>query len=147
MSDELEKLVREQPLRQPSAELDARIADALRPAISRRWIGWSMAAALALVSASVWLGLSLRSPGSSTDGRGFAEPVPATLSEAGLVRIDQVWSQVTQGELLLTEDDEPVRPVWVQRFYRTSWIDEKQNVRIEMTVPEDQVVLVAAPIQ
>ena len=146
MSDELEQLIANQRLRKPSVMLDGRVAGTLgKPRTSRLWVYvgavTGMAACVTMVA-----GL-LRNPGPSSPGGvsgtfSAAEKVPDTF-----VRVDQVWSQVTPGDLLLTDDKEPVRPMRVQRIYHTQWIDEKDNVKIEMTGPDDQVVLVSAPIQ
>lgn len=143
MSEELEQLIRRQRLREPSPVLDGRIASALstRRTIARRIYAIAGAAAAVIAASLLLIAGPLRGPGPAPRGNAALASNPDPF-----VRIDQVWSQMTPGDLLVTQDNQPVRPVVVQRLYHTQWLDEKDNVRIEMTVPEEQVVLVSASI-
>jgi len=144
MNDELEEILRTQPLRSPSTSLDSRIAATIADGSPRRLRLFLGAGAGAAMAACLLLVITIGRPAGGPEHDSVAA---ARAGNDGYIRVDQVWSQVIQGELVFTEDDEPVRPLWVQRLYHTSWINEKENVRIEMTVPEDQVVLVSASIQ
>ena len=146
MNDELEELLKRQQLRQPSATLDSRIA-----ASCAGWRGSRLlmgASAIAALAACLVIAASLMGPsGGPHQSRESASHSPAAATPDDFIRVEQVWSQITPGDLLVTVDDEPVRAIRVQRMHQTRWVNEKKNVQIELTVPEDQVVLVSAPIQ
>lgn len=141
MNDEMEQLLCAQPLRRPTASLDGRVSRLLS-ATNPRWramvIGFVPTALAASVALAVWI-----QPEMGDTPRN--DSVTVAPSEK-LVRVEQVVSHVTPGKLMVTPDNEPVRPVRVQNLYQTRWFDEKSNMYIEETVPEDQVVFVSAPV-
>ncbi len=82
-------------------------------------------------------------PGQTNDGSAIEE---MQLAESKPVRIEQVWSQATPGEVIVS-DTAAMRPVLVAEVQQTRWIDEKNNVEIELTVPRQQVVMVTVAMQ
>jgi hypothetical protein len=154
MHDELEQLIARQALRVPSAALDARIGAALRNDRAPRWklAAWSTAAAAlaaCLVLAATLAG-PLRRPGprdGSNAGPVSRSDTASEVRSGEFIRIDQVWSHVTPGALVVTEDDEPLRPLRVEFLRHTRWIDEANNVQIGLIEPDEQLVLISAPVQ
>ena len=141
MNEEMEQLLRNQQLRKPGASLDARIHRTLS-VMNPRWstIGmWFFPTALA---ASVALAVLIQPAPHVTDPSSHA----FTDASGGLRRVDEVTSQITPGELLLSTENDPVQPIRVRNVYQSRWFDEDSNTYYEMTVPDEQVVLVSAPV-
>ena len=141
MNEELEQQLRTLPLRSPSASLDTRVSRTLADS-PPRWMSlglWFLPAALA---ASVAFAVMIQP---TSDRTAPNDPRTGMASVAPL-RVDSYTSQVTPGEMLMSAENEPVQPLRVQNVYHSRWYDEKADAYFEMTVPDDQVVLVSAPV-
>lgn len=169
---QLEDQLRRQPVEPSSAQLDQRIADLLKqrladdktaaasvePEVVGRltWQRWAFAAAgIAACAAIAFAIISDTFTADQPQQQVAMGPVtptttdiqtPADAPPANPVRIEQVWSQATPGEVIVT-DAQPMRPVLLAQVKHTRWIDEANNVEIELTVPQQQVVMVAVTLQ
>jgi hypothetical protein len=146
----MEDQLRRQPLRRPGVQLDERIEALLEaaPEIATRnespvrWriVPWMMAGsgftAAAAVAVMAWMG---GFDGSSATQRPMIASVPAP------VEITETWTTVEPGELIYLEgESEPVRTAHYQSVQQTRWIDPQTRARIELTIPDEQVLLIPA---
>jgi hypothetical protein len=153
---DLEAVLRQAPLRQPSSGLDARVARSLaRRATSRAarplWMGM---AALLAVGVGLWPMLALRGekprPRStpSTESHWSVVPIPlAGRPGAAAVPlfIQQTRCRVCEAGTLNFADGNPVR-FYRKRSIRNIWIINPDNgQRTAITIPTDE--LLARPIQ
>lgn len=144
---QLERLLQELPLRRPSDRLDRRVG-AIRRAGAVFWKRLGLAAAAAAVPAVAagLLWVLAWNGGEVEPGPPYraAEP-PSIASSLPPVRIEQVWSELKDEEVVPVDDAPPMRRVHQRVFRHVRWIDERREVRIEWTVPTEQVVL--APLE
>jgi len=141
--DDIESVLLKQHLQRPSIDLDRRLAQSLSaaeaggPAVARlgftTLLGSALAAGLAI--ATLWI------PGESLDPaeRGRHDP-----SGTAQMQIEQVITRPVEGPIVFTADRQPLRPVHRRVIQRKSWVDERENIRMEMTVPRDEIVFVTA---
>lgn len=164
MSEPIENLLRQMPLRTPPPSLDARVL-ALRPAgesVSRKvsvpfrqyrrmqilgFLGGALAAAAALLLA--W-GLWFSGPAGSTPPAGESSAVANAGADPDLdarpVRLERNWSQLSYDGLVFPDEQTPWRKFRQQHLEHVRWIDPQRGVRMESTVPRENVILVKAPV-
>ena len=141
--DDIESVLLKQRLQRPSVDLDRRIAQALGvtepdgPVIARlgfaTLLGGALAAGLAI--AALWI----------PDGTaGSAERGRHNLDDTAQVQIEQVITRPVEGPIVFTADRQPLRPMHRRVIQRKSWVDERENIRMEVTVPRDEIVFVTA---
>ena len=143
----------EQPLREPSAALDARMArvfagEADEAPASYRF-AWASRVAVPL-AACLAIGLTVFFITRDV------EPNPAGPGDGGLatlttpvefepVRYDETVVSDEAGDIIILDDQLPVVPIRRQAIQKTRWVDEANNIEIEMTVPREQTLIV--PVQ
>jgi hypothetical protein len=160
---ELERMLARRPLTPPPARMDDRMAELFASvgrheasdALSRRFaIKWVRAvraiAACGALAALLWLMTEYNRPArrpsdAGEKGGAFAVAPPVLKAAApppafNPVRIEQVWSDVRPEGVVMVDGD-PLRRYHRQTVQRVQLIDEKTNVRIEYTVPHDEVVV------
>ncbi len=59
---------------------------------------------------------------------------------------NRVFTRPLPGELVFTEDHTPLRLVHRHVIERRRWVDPRDQARIEVTIPRDEIVFVSAPI-
>jgi hypothetical protein len=149
---DLEGCLRRLPLRRPSGELDARIASvgaapsAHRP---RRRLAAVVAAAAAVAAGlalvALWRPWQPDAGQAPTAAR--VEPVPAPASKGTTppvsrpVRVEQVWSAVSNEGVVSAGDVPPMQRFQRQVIRSVRVIDEDRHVRIEWNIPSRQTVL------
>jgi hypothetical protein len=69
-----------------------------------------------------------------------------SVAMANPIRVDEVYSQDEAGDVVLTSDNQPVVPVRRQVMHTTRWLDPATNVRMEVTRPVEQIVVLPAEI-
>lgn len=164
---QLESLLQALPLRRPSDRLDPRVG-AVWGAGAVRWkrlgLGAAAAAVLAVAAGLLWMlawhggPVEPGPPYRATEPPSIASTLPPALPGAEgrpsgtaaeqrfpPVRIEQVWSELKDEEVVPVDDAPPMRRVHHRVFRHVRWIDEPRDVRIEWTVPSEQVVL--APLE
>lgn len=164
---QLERLLQELPLRRPSDRLDSRVGPIRRAGAvfwKRLGLGAAVAAALAVAAGLLWIlawnggPVEPGPPYRATEPPSIASSLPpaspgaegrpsGTAGEERFppVRIEQVWSELKDEEVVPLDDAPPMRRVHHRVFRHVRWIDEPREVRIEWTVPSEQVVL--APLE
>jgi len=165
--EQLERLLQELPLRRPSDRLDPRVG-AIWGARAARWRRLGLAAvasaalavAAGLIGVLAWNGARVEPgpPYGATRPPSIASSLePASPGAEGrpsetadeprfpTVRIEQVWSELQDEEVVPVDDALPMRRVHQRVFRHVRWIDEPHDVRIEWTVPSEEVVL--APLE
>jgi hypothetical protein len=150
MHEDLEQLVRRQLLAEPGHSLDRRVSQVCRePGDSTRrfMVGMALVAAGVLVAAMILPQVRPPTRPSATPKTAVRPVLHREQEHSQPIEVQQVWSRIAPGALLLTEDDIPIRPILIQRIQQTRWFDEKENVRMELTVPQEGIVFVTAPIQ
>ena len=157
---QLEDRLRRLALRAPSPELDARIAAWQGPAAAgrrRRPIAGvataAAAVAVCLVATVLWrpwpegAGTAQRDrPGPEVRGDKPRGSVPDEREGTGParsepLRIEQVWSTVSAGEIVTREDGPPMQRLSRQAVRRIELIDDSRHVRIQWNIPSRQSVL------
>jgi hypothetical protein len=167
---DIEMLLKSQPLRRPSTRLDQRMAHLLitpapaaapeltAPIKLSAWRVGRMLVPLALAAALVIAGVlatnAIMNPTiaptaptvATTDQPKTPEPTatpqPTQIAAAAdePVEIDEVWSELVPTQLVEV-DGQAIQAYERQTVQRTTWVDEKNNVVIELTVPVTDVVL------
>ena len=151
--EQLEALLQALPLREPSAELDRRVAALGQPAatprvqIRRRGLKRAAWAAAALVTtAAAIIGvclLQLPAHRGSVALPAVAQTTPPVYAapKVSPVQIEQTWSVPTSHELVAseTEGEAPVSRVQKQVVRHVEWIDEQQHVYLQWTMPGEEV--------
>jgi len=175
MNSEIENLLRQMPLRKPSADLDARVADAFaagaastetrraniwgRPRTRQAWlvgaVGGALAAAAAIILA---VGLPQGTP-TATPG---PQPVsvPAQVASGSLtltgaapplpvepVRLEQNWSELSYEGLVCPDPETPLRKFRHRTLEHVQWFDPRRNIRMETTIPREEIIFVKASMQ
>lgn len=111
---------------------------------NRRWFvavlgPWATAAAVALAVFTLL---------NQDDGRTVVPPSPppsiveAPAALTNPVRIEQTISNLVPGPVVAIGDDRYIRPMQYQTIRRTRWIDPATNVRVEVSEPRDDLILV-----
>ncbi len=143
MSDEIEKLLRKMPLRRPPKTLDRRV---LRQPAGAARLWW---AAGALAAAAVVVGVAIALSGG---GKQHSHPEPGVAERtaqpepqpAGPVRMEQTYSRMQYEGVLLLDDRTPLRKFRRRILRRVLWIDVRTGYTDVMSIPDEQVVLIAA---
>ena len=175
MSSEIENLLRQMPLRKPSADLEARVADAFaagaastetrranirgRPRTRQAWlvgaVGGALAAAAAIILAvGLPQGTQTPAPGpqpASAPGQvasgsltltGAAPPLPVEP-----VRLEQNWSELSYEGLVCPDPETPLRKFRHRTLEHVQWFDPRRNIRMETTIPREEIIFVKASMQ
>lgn len=168
-ASDLEGLLRQLPLREPSAMLDERIARILAATGSVRPIATFSAsdrsarramlmgaAAMLAVGFGLWPMLAARNlPGLSRPGvhptartAPRARPIPLAsndISSASPVLIEQTFSRVEDRGVITVSDGHPLQ-FFHKQSVRSVWIvDPRDGVRTSISVPVDEIVM--RPVQ
>ena len=162
--EQFEQRIADQRLRQPSADLDLRVLSTIRantPATKSRsyrlhawWLTLGAAAAAAIALAALpnigGSGSPKTTPNSqivSTSADIPADDPATTTNEPDFnpVEYRQVVTRLDPMELLILDDQTPVRPVVAERVERFQWVDSANNIEIELEVPQRNVLLLSAP--
>jgi hypothetical protein len=147
MPSDLEDLLRRVPLRRPSEDLDRRVlaeaaAPAARPRVFR-WAATALAAAAAVALAVAgWQWLSMQG---NEHHKAYGPASPGVVQADGHdepIRIEQVWSAVEPRGVVMIDDQTPARGFVRRTVNRVQVIDEKQNIRVEYTIPREDYVYV-----
>lgn len=143
MNSEIEKLLEKMPLRRPRASLDRRILRSGKMT-AIRWsavAGAVAAAAALLVAALIWQGERHDSPEQSR----IADTHPK-LPEfpAGPVRLQRDFSQLEYEGIILLDDKTPVRKFHRRILRNVIWMDEQAGFVDEMTMPDEEIILLTA---
>lgn len=166
----LERLLRDLALEQPSVELDRRVESVwLGPASRprrRRLVGAGAALAVAaslLLGAGLWLWRSGQEKGEGggpklagkekADNRLTARegnsPILAARKsgqspsgQSPPIRIERVWSMVSARKVVIAEGAQPVQQVQREVVREVQWIDSQQHARIQWTIPSQETDLV-----
>lgn len=142
MQRQLEDILKDMRLRQPSAELDRRIADDARAAeapIPGPWLHGPLkyvaAVAAMLVLGVVIFLMSPQDPAIDFPAAEHRVDVQPVVNETVFARMDD------EGVIYL-DDQTPVRQFRQQTIQRTEWTDADGTMRMETTVPREEVLLV-----
>ncbi len=161
----VEQLLRATPLRQPGASLDERIFSAMAdvdalvaptstppstfitrdhdaveinatPArfIFSRWLAGAAALAACVALVVVIMNSSETPPIHNDQGSIHA-------IDFDPVRIEHVYSDVEPEGVVFVDDDTPVQRYRRQTVEHVQLIDDKRNIRIELTVPQEDVIV------
>jgi len=150
---ELETILRKMVLRHPPVGLDDRIGRIAAARPERR--GWVLGlATMGGLAACIALMSSAMSVRHEPDEAGVNSPMAGAASERveddgdglGPVRIEQRWWSVVDGGIVMTEEEVALRQWRVLDLVRTVWVDPSSNVRIEVTVPREEVWFVPAVV-
>ncbi len=151
--DRLEDRLRRLPLHSPPATLDARIARIGSPVagrgLRRRLAGLTLAAAAVAASLAVMIAGGLRHqepdgppPAVARNGPTVQDPVGSQQQPPDLpVRIEQVCSTLSAGEIVTREGAPPMQRLSRQVVRRVQVIDDSRHVRIEWSIPSRESVL------
>jgi len=104
----------------------------------------TLAAALTMV-AMLWQPWSAPTVPSHPIGPTDQIPSPMAGINAPTIRFDQTQIDITPGDVFLV-NRVPVRLLHRQSIEQTQWIDELNNVRIELTVPKEDYFIVPVKI-
>lgn len=157
---ELERIIAQQPLRRPGVSLDERMAallgheaaEADRTHQSHRWVGslwWSRAmlaaAMLVLVALVALMMLANRNADPAREGSVVVKPearheVQPVAGRFNPVRIEETWSNVEPDGVLVVDGD-PLRRYQREILEHVQLFDEKNNIRIEYTVPRREMIV------
>ena len=157
MSNEhdIETLLRQMPLKKPSPSLDARVL-AGRPHPMRAWligaVGGALAAAAAVILAvGLPQNMSKVTPGPQS-GPAAVEvaataPQPAPAASVEPVRLEQNWSEVSYEGLVFPDPQTPLQTFRRRTVDRVQFFDPQRNIRMETTVPREEIIFVKASLQ
>jgi len=159
----IESLLRSLPLRRPSPALDERI-DAARPhsrLSGRRLRLASVVAAAAALAAGLLVVLFCRPGGNGRDeitgpadrpaiagttpqqsGSGDHATAAQQNSRPAPIRIEQVGATAPAEEVVLRDDNPPMRRLRQQVVRHVRWIDRQRHIQIEWNIPSEQTILV-----
>ena len=137
--DNVEEMLRALPLRRPAETLDEKVLRC-RPRRSRlRWTLWAAAGAGA-AAAAVLVAAALHRP----PPRPQAPYPPAERLFAHPVRYEQIISDVDYGGTFEADDGTPVRAFRRMTVRKVWYVDRDSGAKMEMTIPQAEVVLVRA---
>jgi hypothetical protein len=157
MTRKIEEILEQSPLRKPGDSLGNRMEDLwddlsndldqkARPAIDR----WRWAMSITTLAAAMAIVAILWRPW-STGPAGLQGPQPSPKvvidppSDFAPIRFEQTQVDVTPGDVFLV-DRQPVRLLHRQSIDLTEWVDESNNVRIELTVPKEDYFIVPVKV-
>ena len=144
MSKNIENILRQMPLREPSPDLDERI---LSPRPSRLWWAASITAAAAGLLLVLMLAQSLPDPGELPPIAQDEEPgEPPTIAEAPQkpTRFVETISGVDYAGTINKNDTPPIRAYRTRAVRKHSWTDRETGARVQMVEPHEQIILVTA---
>jgi hypothetical protein len=141
MSSEIENLLRQMPLRKPSADLDARVL-AGRPRARRAWLAGAVGGALAAAAAVI---LAVGLPQNMSKVTPGPQPGPAAAVEP--VRIEQNWSEVSYEEVVCPDPETPMQTFRRRTVDHVQFFDPQRNIRMETIVPREEIIFVKASMQ
>jgi len=152
MTSDIENLLREMPLRKPPASLDARVLGA-RARPGRRT--WPIAVAAGALAAAAALVIAFVLPRGTETGAVApgAPPAPAPVQvasqagQAGPVRLEQNWTEVSYEGLVAPDNETPLRKFRRQTIEHVRWTDPSSGIRVETTTPRDEIILIRADLQ
>lgn len=140
--DPIEKLIRYQDLASPSPELDQRVSQSLHEQAEPSVIGRILSSLGAVAAAACLVLLIWFSPDrTSTDVGSIAPP-----SISSPVRIEEIKTETDLGEPIVLDTAGPVLPMRQRQTRTVRWIDKDKNIRMEVTVPDQQVLYVTLPV-
>jgi hypothetical protein len=130
-----------------------------RPRTRQAWlvgaVGGALAAAAAIILA---VGLPQGTP-TSTPGPQPASAPPLvangslTLTGAAPplpvepVRLEQNWSELSYEGLVCPDPETPLRKFRRRTLEHVQWFDPRRNIRMETTIPREEIIFVKAPMQ
>jgi hypothetical protein len=153
VKDPLEDLLLRQPLTEPPTSLERRVRRRFRNRrvrqSLRRW-RWPAVAA-GIVAAGILAAIHAHAPhdaGKSTSPETAApapqvtqSPVSSPKGPASPLRVEFDRSVLVNDGVVVLENNTAIRQMRRQTIRRVVWNDPQQNVRIEATLPCEQVVL------
>jgi len=162
MTRDIEDILKQQPLEPSTESLDARVQSTLESAGRSRlsaapdslstdaahrpprpilrsifWIarGAALAAAIAIL-------FTMTFPPLGPDNARTQQPPTADNFVFDPVRIEHTWSTVEPQGLIMVDDQTPAAGFVERRVDHVQLIDEQNNVRMEFTVPRQDVVII-----
>ena len=136
---EFEELLRGQPLRGPSVNLDARIESVFEQTSAVRRRGrrhvWAALAGLTATAAAVFVVLHVAN-------RPAEQPQMATIEPD--VKIEQVWSAVVERKVIAEAGRPAAEEHQVQVVRHVRWVDDRNQVEIEWNISSEQSAVVPA---
>lgn len=164
--NELEQMLADLPMRQPSQMLDQRIAATLGDAVEetsrghriRRYASvWSWAAAVVIAASVVAVVLLLLNQAPSDTGPiaegnsegGFAltpDTTPETANQPTIQPINLVWSRDANEQLRYTPAGKPYRAVVRQTIDQRVWVDPDTGATMQTTTPREELYIVEQPV-
>ncbi len=148
---DIEQLLEQMPLREPSQALDAKVLGASQPVVASlrdrsqwRLAGWLSAAALLIAGATLaitlWAAQRHRIDRSGVNGSPLQPPTAIAFDP---VRHETVLSHLSDEGVVYLADDLPMRRVRRQTLQRVEWVDAARDIRMETTLPlQEQWMLV-----
>jgi hypothetical protein len=141
--DPIENLMRRQDLTSPSSDLDRRVATTLHEQSAPSVIGRILASGGAAAAAACLVLVIWFTPDqSATQVGAISSPNTPSLP----VRIEENRTETDLGEPVVLGATGLVLPMRQRKTRTVRWIDKEKNIRMEMTVPDQQVLYVALPI-
>lgn len=139
MNQNVENLLRAMPLAQPGAAMDRRIEEILtarpqRDGVFAQLRPWWMTAASLAAAAAIALMAHVQVQPTPT--------VPLQPFDDGPVVIEQQWSTFIDEGVVFVDGLTPGYAVRETVTHERMWIDERQDVRMSWTWPEQQVLIV-----
>jgi len=127
-----------------------------RPHPMRAWligaVGGALAAAAAVILAvGLPQNMSKVTPGPQSGpaavevARGVPQPGPAAPVEP--VRLEQNWSEVSYEGLVFPDPQTPLQTFRRRTVDRVQFFDPQRNIRMETTVPREEIIFVKASMQ
>ena len=137
--DAVEEMLRALPLRPPAKTLDEKVLNSHPKRRGLRWALWAAAGAGA-AAAAVLVAAALHQP----PPRPQAPAPPAERLFADPVRYEQIISDVDYGGTFEADDGTPVRAFRRMTVRKVWYVDRDSGAKMEMTIPQAEVVLVRA---
>lgn len=150
MTDRLEELLRQLPLRQPDASLDGRVLAGRRP---RGWLLAAVAMASAsAAAAALAVAVTLGGPRNRSVSSSLPQPTTPVAVAADVptpvepVRVDREWTEVTYEGLIHRADGPPLRAYRVWTVRDTQVDDPAEGRTVRLTEPQDNLILLASDV-
>ena len=152
--NELEEMLGELPLREPSQMLDVRVASTLKTT-TRATLPWLAIAAAVLLVGGVTIAIvfSSASPSHNIDLPITALPPdqpdngPAIVSANALTEpVNLVWTRDVAEEVRYTPAGKPYRAVVRQSVDHRVWFDPETGVTKQITTPREELYIVEQPV-
>ncbi|MCX5682876.1 MAG: hypothetical protein NT049_04240 [Planctomycetota bacterium] len=149
--NDIETLLRQMPLRKPSLDLDVRVM-ARRPHPTRAWFigaagGALAAAAVVMLIVGLPQNATHVTPGTTLVGGGNPVSLPGPTAPVEPVRLEQNWSELSYEGLVLPDPQTPLQTFRHRTVDRVQFFDPLRNIRMETTVPREEVIFVKASMQ